>query len=111
MLADKDAPTNPDGEIAIKNQQPSSWSGQAFDVGIYKNSALFSELNLNVGNQAQFIVQPIIYFGVGLDTEIQQGDIVSLDNVQALTKVDLSSFPNGVAVTLDKEGTFIATSA
>ena len=74
------------------------------------------ELNLNVGNEVRFIVRPIIYFGVGLDPEIQQGDIVSLDKVDALTKVYLSSFLNGVAVTIiysDKEGVyaFTATSA
>ena len=94
-------PNNPEGAIVIKNIPPTTdWSGRIYNTGIYKGGNLFvTQLDLGVNDQADFIIEPKLFFGVVRNMKV--GDVFSsLDEITSLTMFDLTSYPNGIIVTL-----------
>ncbi|XP_019853418.1 PREDICTED: uncharacterized protein LOC109582851 [Amphimedon queenslandica] len=100
-LKEVKAPTNPNGSIVIRNIPPATWSGNMFDLGVYKNgSLLVIEKDVLVGNQVGFLLKPKLYFGVVRN--LVEGDIfTSLEITSFLTEFDLTNYPNGLKVTLN----------
>ncbi len=96
----KGVPNNPEGAIAIKNIPPIGWSGRSYNTGIYKGgNLLVTQLDLDLNAQADFIIEPKLFFGVV--RSMQVGDIFSsLDAITSLTMFDLTRYPNGINVTL-----------
>ena len=74
-----------------------------FDVGVYKEGRLLVvQPDVHVGNQTDFMLQPKLYFGVVRNMNV--GDtFTSLEITSSLTEFDLSSYPNGLEVTLNQE--------
>ncbi|XP_019853430.1 PREDICTED: uncharacterized protein LOC109582855 [Amphimedon queenslandica] len=99
-LKEVTAPTNPNGSIVIKNIPPATWSGNMFDIGVYKyGSLLVVQKDVHVGNQVDFMLKPKLYFGVVRN--MVQGDVfTSLEITSSLTEFNLTNYPNGLKVTL-----------
>ena len=63
---------------------------------------MMSEKNVYFGSQANFMLEPKIYFGVV--REMNVGDtFTGLETDSTNTEFDLSEYPNGLEVTLSKQ--------
>lgn len=100
---DEEQPKNPDGNIVIKNVPPTSWSGQKFDIGVYKDKRLLvTQPEVRTGDQVNFMLKPVLYFAVARN--IQVGEVfTSLEITSSYADFDLSNFPNGIIVSLDQK--------
>ena len=74
-----------------------------FDVGVYKEGRLLvTQPDVHVGNQIDFMLQPKLFFGVVRNMKV--GDVfTSLEITSSLSEFDLSSYPNGIEVTLNEQ--------
>ena len=95
------AQANSDHSIVMKNVKPSGWAGVPFNFGLYKSGKLLvTQQDVGVNSQAVFQLTPKLFFGVVKD--IRVGTIFkSLTITQALFKVDLLDYSNGLVVQLD----------
>lgn len=96
----KHVPKNPNNTITVKNVQPSAWSGQTFDFGIYKNGrCIATEPGVRTNSQVNFLIEPRLYFAVARNVEL--GPFYkSLEWSTYHSEFDLSKYPNGMIVTL-----------
>ena len=71
-----------------------------FDVGVFKDSRLLvTQPDVHADNQVDFMLQPKIFFGIVRNMHV--GDVfTSLEITSNLQMFDLSSYPNGIVVTL-----------
>jgi hypothetical protein len=81
-----------------------SWSGQMYDVGIYKlNHLLLVHRDLHVGQKACFQIKPILFFGVVEKGSMHTGEIFTEQSLNTSpTEFKLENFPNGIVVTLNE---------
>ena len=107
-------PLNPDNAIVVRNVAPLSWSGREYGFGVLKGNSLLMRLQVLVGEQASFLLEPILYFGI-----VQSGMFISKSQMfkspeiegmcEALESFDLGKYPNGLKVILKEsaDGKFI----
>ena len=98
----------------MKNMKPTTWSGQPFHFGIYKDGKLLvTQQDVGIGSQAVFQLTPKLYFGVVKDINI--GEVFkSLTTTQSYFMVNLNDFVNGLVVSLEMNqasGEFTFTAA
>ena len=100
------APVNPDNAIVVRNVKPSSWSGRNYSVGVIKGSKMImTQRQVPIGDQAVFILEPILYIGVvQSDKFISAWQIFTNSEIaemtDALASFDLRTYPNGLKVLL-----------
>ena len=83
--------------------RPQGWTGRKYNIGLNKAGRLlvFQE-GVHVGDQADFMLQPKLFFGVVRNMHVGQ-TFKSLEFTQSLTPFDLSEYPNGLKVILKQE--------
>ena len=83
--------------------QPQGWTGRKYNIGLIKDGRLLVvQQGVHVGDQANFMLQPKLFFGVVRNMQV--GEIFkSLEITQSLTSFDLSEYPNGLQVKLQEE--------
>ena len=97
-------PINPDNAIVVRNVKPSSWSGREYSVGVIKGSKkVMYQGQIPVGDQAVFVLKPILHFGVTRSDKFipqmfKSSEIAEATDAQE--SFDLSNYPNGMKVTL-----------
>ena len=97
------APPNPNDTIVVRNSSPDSWTGRKHNIGLYKNGKLIVvEQDVNVGDQVDFMLKPTLYFAVDRNKTVR-ATFTSVDISQCFTPFDLSSYQNGLKVTLIQE--------
>lgn len=100
IYLDKQALPNPNNAIVIKNSTPESWSGQKYDISIYKGGQPFVvEESVHTGDQIDFTMKPVLYFAV--TRNLKEGSNFRAIEVTSISEAfNLSEFPNGLKVTL-----------
>lgn len=94
---------NPNGAITVKNVRPKAWSGQLFDFRLSKGgSSILLQPDVHSGNQAVFILYPILKFAITRNLEIGE-TFLSLEISSDVFEVHLDNFPEGVEVILTEE--------
>lgn len=94
---------NPNNTIVVKNMKPRGWTGRMYNIGLNKSERLLViQENVHVGDQADFMLQPKLYFGIVRNMQVGQ-TFKSLEITQSHTEFDLSKYPNGLKVTLTEE--------
>ncbi len=92
--------------ISVDNVPPDTWTGRAYNVGLYKgNDLIVVKENLIVGNHAPFQLSDQLLFGVAVhDANLTQGQVFSVSSAISTTMypVNLTDYPNGVIVTLSQ---------
>lgn len=78
-------------------------SDRIVNIGLYKNGQLLVvQQDVHEGEQAVFLLQPKLYFGITHD--MQEGDIfTSLEAMEQCELFDLSQFQEGLQVTLTED--------
>jgi len=86
----------------VKNTVPSRWTGRKYDIAIVRDGKLFLQIkDVNVGNQAEFQVNPKLYFAVVRNVVIEQ--TVHIGEVTTGQMMfDLTKYPTGLNVYLYK---------
>ena len=104
-----DVPLNADNALVVRNVKPISWSGREYGVRVLKGDSPLLRLQTPVGEQALFVVEPILYFGIvqskrfiSKSQKYRSSEIEEM--CEALEDFDLRNYPNGLKVTL-KEST------
>ena len=94
---------NPNNTIVVQNMRPQGWTGRMYNIGLNKSGRLLViQENVHVGDQADFMLQPRLFFGVVRNMQV--GDTFkSLEITQSHTEFDLSKYTNGLKVTLTEE--------
>ena len=83
--------------------RPQGWTGRKYNIGLNKAGRLLViQEGVHVGDQADFMLQPKLFFGVVRNMHVGQ-TFKSLEIAQSLTPFDLSEYPNGLKVTLNEE--------
>ena len=83
--------------------RPQGWTGRKYNIGLNKAGRLLViQEGVHVGDQADFMLQPKLFFGVVRNMHVGQ-TFKSLEITQSLTPFDLSEYPNGLKVTLNEE--------
>ena len=75
---------NPNNTIVTKNVPPVTWNGRVFDMNLYKNVGIMLAEKGVRGSQADFMFKPKL-------------------PVFTCTEFDLSTFPNGLQVTIAEQ--------
>ena len=80
--------------------KPKSWSGQKYDIGVYKSGRLLVvQKQVRVLDQVDFMLQPTLYFAVARNMYVGKV-FTSLEIMTSMKTFDLSQYPNGLEVTL-----------
>ena len=88
--------------IVVKNTVPSCWNGRKYNIEVFRDEKLFLEMkNVNVGNQADFQVNPKVYFAVARNIKFAQSVYIG-EMTSGETMFDLSKYPSGLNVYLYK---------
>ena len=95
--------SNRDGSVIIKNTIPESWSGNKFDLGIYRdNKLILTRDEVHVGDQAVFLIKPLLFFAIA--SNFKTGEKFSSIEVMSRKEMfDLSKFQNGMDIILTEE--------
>lgn len=98
-------PLNADNAIVVRNVTPVAWSGREYGVEILKETSRLMRVEVLVGEEASFVLEPILYFGIvrsgtfiGKFQMFKSAEIEGM--CEALESFDLSSHPNGLKVIL-----------
>ena len=95
--------SNRDGSVVIKNTISECWSGNKFDLGIFRdNKLMLTSDQVHVGDQAVFLIKPILFFAIA--RKFKTGEkFNSLEVMSRKEMFDLSEYQNGMNITLTEE--------
>ena len=89
--------------ITIMNNRPKAWGGQLFDCRLHKGpSTILIQSGVHTGNQAVFILKPVLKFVITRNIRIED-TFISYEISSEEYEVNIDNYPQGVEIILDEK--------